>query len=361
MIRRPEKILIIQLKRLGDVLLTTPVLPVLKRRFPLARIDFLVDTNFSDVLYGNPHLDRIVVFPKHFLPRLQTMLAIRKERYDWVIDFMANGRSAWAAFISGAPVRASFEGSYPRFIYNFQGPKRMTPAYASTVKLDLADFVCGKPDKAVSFDDEPKKILPQIFINHDKIEAWRLVMESLGIRRQNRGPLIFLAPTSRQPSRRWDIGHYGKLARLLAEKVQANVICLWGPGERQAAQKVVDSADHCQVRIAPQMKSIMDLAAYLSLGDCLVTNCNGTKHAAVAVGLPALTIHTSSDPVVWNPPANPLYPYIRMETLDCIGCRKNICVKNSECSGNLQPEQVFDAVEKLLSFVKNEKNLAKVA
>ena len=64
------KILVIQLRRLGDILLTTPVIKVLRKAFPQAQIDFLIEKPFLEIVSGNPYLNNILILEKGFFNQL---------------------------------------------------------------------------------------------------------------------------------------------------------------------------------------------------------------------------------------------------------------------------------------------------
>ena len=83
----PKKILIIQLKRAGDVLLTTPIPTLLKRRWPAARVDFLVDRAFAPLLEQHPAIDAVQIYQRN--AKLQTLRRLRAERYDLIFDFQS--------------------------------------------------------------------------------------------------------------------------------------------------------------------------------------------------------------------------------------------------------------------------------
>ncbi|MDD5657293.1 MAG: glycosyltransferase family 9 protein, partial [Elusimicrobia bacterium] len=68
----------------------------------------------------------------------------------------------------------------------------------------------------------------------------------------------------------------------------------------------------------------------------------GPKHLAVALGVPTLTIHGSSDPAAWTPP-HPAHAAVRRDELDCVGCRLNRCPRELECLRELPVERVLEA------------------
>jgi ADP-heptose:LPS heptosyltransferase len=161
-------------------------------------------------------------------------------------------------------------------------------------------------------------------------------------------PLVGLIPASRKTTRRWPAQSYAKLGRMLVEQMHSRIIVFWGPGEEDLAREVCQGIGPA-AKASPQTHNLLDLAALISECRLIVTNCNGPKHIAVATGTPTLTIHGSSDPASWNPPANPLYPFIRKEELFCIGCRLNECVYHLECMKDLSPETVGIKAREMLA------------
>src|SRR5262245_40851113 len=105
-----NRILVIQLKRAGDVIVTTPVLPALKKAFPGAKIDFLVDRPFSSLLTNNPSVSTVLLYDRK--SPWKTALAIRAARYDLILDFQSSPRSILVTLFSGAKIRAGYKVTF---------------------------------------------------------------------------------------------------------------------------------------------------------------------------------------------------------------------------------------------------------
>src|ERR1044071_8799295 len=129
------KILIIQLRRLGDVLLTTPVLPYLKKVFPEAEIDFLTEPMGVELLENNPHIHEIVVYDKS--KPISEAMRIRSKGYDVVIYFLNNPRSTFISALSGSPQRVAYKKSFRSLFYSHAVINPHKPEYASLQKLRL--------------------------------------------------------------------------------------------------------------------------------------------------------------------------------------------------------------------------------
>lgn len=329
----PAKILVIMLRRIGDVVLTTPAVRALKKLFPGAELHFLTEPPGAEALAGEPSLAKVLRYapePGEGPARayLRWLKAVRAERYDWVIDYMGNPRSAMLAFASGASLRAGPSHVWHRWAYNRRLEQSSVACYAGLEKIRLLRSLDLEPDET--------DFLPSLSVPEASAAAARDVLERLWP--GGSGPLVGLVPASRKETRRWPAASYGALAGRLAAEARARVLVLWGPGEGPLAAEVA-AASGGAAKAAPETRTLKDLAGLIAQCDLVVTNCNGPKHIAVACGVPTVTIHGSSDPVCWNPP-HPKHPFVRQEDLHCIGCRLNECPYKLECMTRLPVDRV---------------------
>ena len=328
MTESPRKILVIQLRRIGDVILTTPALAALKARYPEARIDFLVEPSGAEALEGNPHIAELLVYRSSGpLDYLRWFTRLRAQRYDWVIDYMGNPRSAFLSFFSGAALRAGPAHVGHRWAYNRRLIQSTTTQYAALEKV-LVLAPLGVSSNGLD-------LLPKVYLLSKPA-----VLEDV----------IALAPASRKETRRWPAASYAALGRRLREKTGSRIRVFWGPGERALAQAVVDGVGP-GAELCPETPDLAAAARQLAGCRLLITNCSGTKHLASALGVATLTIHGSSDPASWTP-AHPRHGGVRLDTLFCIGCQKNACPYALECMTQLSPETVLAKALALLGSAK---------
>lgn len=332
----PKRILVVMLRRIGDVVLTTPAVRALRRLYPEATIDFLTEPPCHEILAGVPELSGILVYRKGWFNYLYWFWRLRSRRYDWAIDFMGNPRSAMLTFLSRAPVRA--------------GPARVSHNWAYTRRLDQPETTLYNPAEKIrmlrglGISPDESDPMPRIA---SSVEAEEFAQNALVRMRMPKGPLVGFSPASRRETRRWPAASYAALGRLLRDRKGANILICWGPGERALAEEIRDAIG-AQAYLSPETSDLRKAAAVLGRCAMLVSNCNGPRHLAAARGVPTLTIHSSSDPASWNPPDADSFPFIRKEDLHCIGCRKNECPYDLECLRDLTPETVAARAEALL-------------
>jgi ADP-heptose:LPS heptosyltransferase len=328
----PKKILVIQFRQIGDVLLCSPAARVLKDNFPQAKLDLLVQPPSDQALARNPAIDELLVYdpgrPLHWA------LAVRRRGYDLIVDFMSNPRSAVITALSGARVKA--------------GPAYTCSSWAYNLKLELRP---GQIEYNPFFKIDLLRQLglknifypaPEFFPAPGDLE-W-----AAGVTAGLKRPLILIAPASRRETRRWPAEHYARLAALAAEKRNASVLVLWGPGERPLAEEVARLAAHPSVGVSPETATLSRLSALLKQAVLLVSNCSGTKHLAQASGVPTLGIYGSSRPESWTLPDDARHRVVRSGGMACIACQKSECSLGIRCLKELQPDTVFATLEEML-------------
>lgn len=328
----PSKILIIQLRRIGDVVFTLPVIDVLRRILPQSQIDFLVEPP-SDVLVSlNKNVNHVWVYDKE--RPLEWIRKVRRQKYDAVLDFHSNGRTLWITALSGAPVRAGFAGALNRNLaYNRQAPV-IANRFIVDQKIDLLK-VLVKDHKQYSWDWKWDLKLP-----HGDMEAASRILESKKISVR---PIGF-APVHRHPIRSWHADQYAETADRLIQKGHP-VLMLCGPGEKAALEAIRRKMKQ-PVEIHEAM-TLMELCALTARCRAFLANDNGPQKIAMALNVPSLTIFGPTNPLTINLNRKP-HLSIRDETLHCIACERKICPYRHECMTHVTPDAVLD---KLITLV----------
>jgi lipopolysaccharide heptosyltransferase II len=346
----PKRLLIIQLRRIGDVLLSTPVVRAIKLRYPGVHLAFLTESESRSLLENNPFLDEPMVWESGqysnpaYVARI--LRGLREKRFDTVIDLQGSPRTALASFLSGAKNRIGFDYRGRELFYNIKVKRDPLLKYGSAFKLDIL-----KP-LGLSSDD----FKPEIYLTAEAI-AW-------GKRFFSRYQLadsdfkVALSPVSRRPYKRWPLENFSKLSSWLASNFAAKVILLWGPGERPMAEKVAENAG-TNVLVSDQTQSLQEAAALIQSCNLFIGNDNGLKHLATAVSTPTFTIYGPSDPASWTYPDPHNHRFIK-GFCSCRGRQKGKC-PGPVCLTSVSVEQVRSSLSPLVEEIISRKVTKKLA
>ncbi len=333
-----QKILVCQLRQIGDVILTTPAVELLRRRFPLAEIHVFTEKKCLPVLENNPNVTRVWPLDKKALPNLWAELRYYREiagqGFDLVIDFQQLPRCRWVTLFSRAPYRLSYPPSwYKRPLYNLHC--QPAKAYAAQQKANLLEPL------GITWQGEK----PQIFITESERLAAAKLLAAAGLSPHER--LITVDPTHIHSTRCWPAEHFAALLDLAAaHDPSLRFLLLYGPGEESVVGNVAARIKNKDRLLnIGKMLTLREMFAVQEKALLHIGNCSAPRHSAVAVGTPTLTILGATSRG-WTFPA-PEHKDIALG-LACQPCNKNDCNINIKCLRELSPETVFATLREML-------------
>jgi len=275
----PRKILVIQLRRIGDSVLVAPVLDALRERWPEARIHLLTEYPVPDLFLGDPRVHVLWARPPR--SRLAGLARnLRRERYDLVFDFQSLPVTAFLAWASGG-FTVGFRKRFRGYVRGVALGDHRRSDYTADHKLDLL--------RAVGID--APLTLPRLFAVPDAA-PWEGLPE---------GPRVALVPVSPWPHKRWAPEAFAETARLLHAETGAVFVLAGGPGEDTTLEAVAGRLGGVPHR-SRTFARVRELTAFLAGADLFLGNDNGPRHIAAALGIPTLGWFNEINPTQWTPP-----------------------------------------------------------
>ncbi len=290
-----ERFLLVRLGSLGDIVHTLPVLATLRAAFPRARIDWLVEACWQELIELNPDLSNLIPIDtfawRRSLYRRGTWRAafnfvrnLRQVGYDTVLDLQGLYKSALLARLSGARARLGF---HERFLKEpgaslFYTRRVAPPAGRHVVEAYLA---LAQAAGATT----PARRFPLPTSSDD--EAW--VEQQL--RQHHLRDFFVLNPGGGWGAKRWPLERYALLHNTLARERGWRCFLNLGPGEAQLADEF-----RARARVARPVHfplSLRQLVALLRRAKLLVSGDTGPLHLATALGVPAVGLFGPTDPV----------------------------------------------------------------
>lgn len=335
------KILIIKLRAIGDVVLSTIVISNLRKAFPDAQIDFLTEMPAKDVVSGNLDLDEIITFDRARIQKLKFwtglkenfrfIKTIRNNQYDIVFDFFGNPRSALITFLSGAKERIGYNWRGRQFAYNRIVKSRAAEVHEAEFHLD-----------ALTALNIPITNRNLHFAIHSSDEAF--ADDFFSEFHLENSLVIGLNSSGGWPAKKWPLPYFAKLADRFIRELNAKILLFWGPGELDEVKKLKDLIT-TEAVIIPKT-DLKRLAALLQKCSLVVSNDSGPMHIAAAVGTPTVGIFGPTHPETQGPYGDKHEVAIK-KGLPCLGCDRLNC-ETDECMRELNVDEVWEVILKCL-------------
>lgn len=350
------RILLVRLRLIGDVALTTPLLRVLRDRFPDAQLTYLVETSAAPVVRDNPNLSNIVVVPRsrglaRWRDDFDIARRLRREGFDVAIDLHGGPRASWFAWASGAPTRIGYTIQGRSWMYTHVVPRTADEAPRHSVENQwdlLAPLGIGPPDAArypleMAADDRATTAVDR-----------RLHDAGIG----SAHPLIVIHVSAGNPFRRWPRASFETLATTLARRDSSRRIILTsGPSDAGAAREIADAARRALGPLGTAVPDVgefdlAELRALVSRAAVYIGGDSGPLHLAGTTTTPIVallgpTLAERSMP--WRDPRW-FAEAVDAGALECRPCRQRTCAPGDfRCLTRITAEQVAAAAERAMN------------
>mgnify|MGYP001161942426 CR=1 FL=1 len=355
------KILIVKLSAIGDVIHTLPALTALRRHYPDAQIDWLVEHPAADLVRGHDALNRVLVWRRRefvglwkegrvlaaagfFLRQLREL---RLSRYDLVVDFQALLKSSLWVFLARGRRKAGFgpgmeHSENSHLFLNDRVPAVSMEVHALDRGLKLLQAL-GIPVSEVRYD------LP-IGAEHEQEAATLLVENGIGPDQR----LIAINPVAKWPTKLWPPERFRELADRLMESGY-QVAFTGSQEDRPFMDQITGSLRSRTVRLEGRTSLKVLAAVYRSAGLVISTD-TGPMHLAAAVGTPVVALFGPTAP--WRTGPYGEGHVVLRAGVSCSPCFSRSCkteeLEPMACMNRISVEHVLEAVARLEGAKRQE-------
>ncbi len=334
---QPKNILVINLKYLGDLIVSTAALRAIRCSFPESKITVLVKDDYKDVLLGNKSIDEIIAYDFRIkkqkgLDRLKSEFSFLKKlrslNFDAVVSLQAGDRYVLWAFLSGAKIRVA--PIQNNFGFLLTGKAKV---YEDTISY--LDYYLKVAEKfgAKIISRKTEFILDEMF--RDSIDNFLLANIFLP---QNK--IIGIHPGASEPTKMWPLENYLKLIELINENSNTKVIVFLGPAEKQ--NPILNEMLMSRIIFADTSENIQQLAWFLSKCSLLICNDSGARHLAAALKVPTITLFPDDKIIPWK-------FYSEEEKQFFLLGKRNVSDLNKSFLDSISIEEVLRKVEEIMN------------
>lgn len=329
------KILIVRMSALGDVVMASPLLATLKKRYPNCEIHWAIQPEFSDVIQGHELLDDLILIPKsqwkkdfkalRFLKVWKAIRALKtrlkNEQYDLAIDLQGLAKSGVIVKWSHSKRKVGLNSR--------EGSQRW-----------MDEVVDGQQVEGALISSEYQAMAEHLGCNTDSFEmnlpANLNVQNEDRLRQQLPSNYWVFCPFTTRPQKHWFDESWQELAKLMS--AEQAVVVLGGPGDTLAAEQLMQNMPKSVVNLVGQTR-IREAFNVIRHSAGVIGVDTGLTHAGIAENKPTLALFGSTLPYsnARHDNAKVLY-----HKLDCSPCRRSpTCEGRFDCMRALTPEYVY--------------------
>jgi len=323
-----NKLLIVRLSSLGDILLTTPLIRTIKQKYPSVEIDFVLREEYKDLLQLNPHIQNLFCYnnEKEKVKNLKDKIC--DNNYDLIIDLQNNLRSWLLLKCYGSSVIRFKKNNFYKFLLvHFKINKLKN---AKPIPVRFASIL-----ENFKLDDKG----PQLITDKTQSPALNGVENLVGI-----------CPGSKHFTKMWLEEYFIKLGKLLAEN-NYKVVLFGGKDDKEVCERIASNLSSA-INLGND-DNILQTAA--DMKNCKVIYCNdsGLMHTATAVSVPVIAFFGSTVKEFGFTPYNSKYLILENNSLSCRPCthigRDSCPKKHFKCMKDTTPQLAFEKLNLLLN------------
>jgi lipopolysaccharide heptosyltransferase II len=340
---RKEKFLVVRTDRMGDVILSLPVLEAIKSVFPKSHVAIMVSPYTQEVLANNPHLDDIIIDDHKNVNRglggyFRLVKEIRSRKFDVCVLLHPTLRLALILFLSGIRYRIGTGYRFYQIFFNrklYQHRKKNLK-HQSDYDMDMLQPLGIKA----------RRILPKVYLSKSEEDLADRILEDFAIEEDDL--LVAVHPGSGNSSLNLPIKRFAQAADSLIEDVRAKVVITGTKEEKGLADLMEGYMRNKPINLAGRT-NLRQLVSLLKKADVLISNSTGPMHLSAALGTPTVAIFCpifAAGPIRWGPRGEGhevVLPPVPM----CSKCKPRSC-PYYDCMEKIKAEEILRRVGLIL-------------
>ncbi len=314
-----KKILFITLTNIGDLVLTLPVLGVLKKEFPKASITVLAGSEAGEIVRADSSVSDILIYNKRarLFDKLKLVSKLRSMAFDMAVDM----RHSLFPILVGAKYRTPI----------FKGSDR--EIHRKKKHLNILSVM------GISTEDAP---FPSLFSREDRLRV-NSILNKKGILSDDK--IIAIAPGAKSHMKRWKIDGFMDVCLRLSKEADIVVAIIGDSNDKAIGSQIIANSESKAYDLSGVF-NLRELAYFLSLSKLLITNDSAPLHIAGLVDTPVVAIFGPTDHEKYGP-ISPGSVVLR-KGVSCSPCEQAICESDLECMKQISSKDVLSAVDRIL-------------
>ena len=350
-----NKILIVRTDRIGDVILTTPAIKLLKDSWPESRISVLVSPQTKDLIINNENIDEVIVddrkgVNKGLFGYFKLVNDLGKRKFDLAIVYHTKKRTNLTCFLAGIPVRLGYKNRKFGFLLTeplkderplgIKHESQYCVDVLQALNLNLSEVDSENYEMQVSIKECSEKWVDSFF-------------EQNGLLEQDK--IIAIHPGASDSSKQWPVDCFAGLVDELIKKYSCKIVIVGDSSLKNIAEKIVSLAAGNVVDVTG-FTTVSQLVSLLNRSNLLVSNDSGPVHISAALGVPVVSIFTRNEPGInpecWRPlSANSAIVSVPLNAAEKRGINFQ---KSNECNPKyleiIKISQVLEAVDSIFKL-----------
>jgi heptosyltransferase II len=336
-----RKILIRAVNWVGDAVMTTPAIGVIRESFPKAEITVLANPLVSQVFSPHEWIDRVITFDQKgrhrgILGRFRLAAEVRKHSFDLAIVLPNSFNSALVPWLAGIPVRLGKSSDGRGFMLSGRYIPGDHPPYGHEVNYYL--------NLVRHFGISGQATQPHLCVLPEEQQFALQLLSLRGVEHDDF--VIGINPgASYGSAKRWYPERFAGVAEKLAAEWSAKIIIFGGPGETHMAADIEHRLDMSSCLNLAGKTTVRELMALISRCNFFITNDSGPMHVAAALDVPVVAIFGSTDHTGTSPYSDKAV--VVRKNVECAPCKLRECPTDHRCMKAVSVDDVLDAARQL--------------